>query len=209
MEKWHKNILMKGIVIIIMGSVFMKFFPPINETVPKKPDYSSKTTAAFKFVKRNHLDTTICFLIDMRVHAGKRRFAIWDFMGDSVMREMIVTHGSAGVKGLPESRADLPTFSNLPGSFATSLGKYRVGRRSYSNWGINVHYKLHGLDSTNSNAYRRIVVLHSFSGVDKAEIYPEEPPYSLGCPMVSNEDMTYLDGLLKRKKNVLMWIYFD
>ena len=51
-------------------------------------------------------------------------------------------------------------------------------------------------------------MLDSFVGVNQYEIYPEQAPYSLGCPMVSNEDMAYLDELLKTKKNVMMWIYY-
>ena len=35
-------------------------------------------------------------------------------------------------------------------SYCSSLGKYKVGIRSYSKWGINVHYKLHGLEATNN-----------------------------------------------------------
>ena len=209
MEKRNKNLLMKAAIILMVGAALVKLFPKTGEFVSTNPDYKSKSTTAFSYAKANKMDTTVCFLIDMRIHSGRRRFAVWDFKGDSVMQEMIVAHGSAGVKGLPESKADLPIFSNIPGSYASSLGKYRIGKRSYSNWGINVHYKLHGLDSTNSNVFRRIVVLHSYLGVDQAEVYPEEPPTSLGCPMVSNEDMRCLDTLLKQKKDVLMWIYYD
>ncbi|MBI34252.1 MAG: peptidase [Flavobacteriales bacterium] len=173
------------------------------------PNYSIKSYEAMDFVKKNKMDSTVCFLIDMKVHSGKKRFAIWDLVGDSALREIVVSHGSAGAKGLEFSEADKPIFSNIPSSYASSLGRYRIGKRSYSNWGINVHYKLHGLDSTNNNAFKRIIVLHSFIGVNQSEVYPEEAPYSLGCPMVSNEDMTYLDELLKTKKNVLMWIYYQ
>lgn len=208
MENWNKNLLMKAAILFMVGAALVKFFPNTEEFGKPNPDYLSKSTTAFSYAKANKMDTTVCFLINMRIHSGRKRFAVWDFKGDSVMQEMVVAHGSAGVKGLPESKADRPTFSNIPGSYASSLGRYRVGKRSYSNWGINVHYKLHGLDSTNSNVFRRIVVLHSYIGINQAEVYPEEPTTSLGCPMVSNEDMLELDKLLKTKKDVLMWIYF-
>jgi hypothetical protein len=51
-----------------------------------------------------------------------------------------------------------PVYSNVVGSNCTSLGKYKIGKRSYSNWGINIHYKMHGLESSNSNAFKRHVV---------------------------------------------------
>ena len=210
MEKQHKNLLMKASIILMIGAALVKLFPAGEFESPEvyQPKYSTKSQEAFKYAKKHNMDTTVCFLLDMKEHMGKRRFAVWNMQGDTIQREMIVTHGSAGSKGLKVSGPDSPVFSNIPGSYCSSLGKYRVGKRSYSNWGINVHYKLHGLDSTNNNAFRRIVVLHSYAMVSPDEVYPEVPPYSLGCPMVSNEDMTYLDSLLKKKKDVLMWMYY-
>lgn len=208
MEKRNKNFLMKTTILLIAGVFLTKLFPNGETKMLNHPEYSSKLKEAKEFIHRNKMDSTVCFLIDMKVHSGKKRFAVLDLKKDSILREMIVCHGSAGSKGLESSGPDTPIFSNTPSSYASSLGKYRVGKRSYSNWGINVHYKLHGLDSTNNNAFKRIIVLHSFIGVNQSEVYPEAPPYSLGCPMVSNEDMTYLDDLLKTKKNVLMWIYY-
>lgn len=197
---------MKALIITMVAAALVKLAP--TGDLPYEPKYKDKVNEAYSFVKQNKMDTTVCFLVDMREHMGKKRFAIWDFKGDSVQREMVVMHGSAGTQGREFSWPDKPVFSNVPGSNASSLGRYRVGKRSYSNWGINIHYKLHGLDSTNNNAYRRIVVLHSYWGVDQSELYPESGPYSLGCPMVSNEDMTYLDSLLKKKKDVMMWMYY-
>jgi hypothetical protein len=198
---------MKTAIIFIVGTALLNLFPIGELTEEYEASYLGKTQKAFEYAKNHNMDTSICFLIDMKAHMGKKRFAIWNFSGDSIQEQMIVTHGSAGSKGLATSGADSPIFSNIPGSYASSLGHYRIGKRSYSNWGINIHYKLHGLDSSNSNVFRRIVVLHSYEMVSKDEVYPEIPPYSLGCPMVSNEDMTYLDSLLKTKKDVLMWIY--
>jgi len=103
-----------------------------------------------------------------------------------------------------------PVFSNELGSNCTSLGKYKLGAKAYSNWGIHVHYKMHGLEATNVNAFRRIVVLHSYEPVPYDEIYPGHLPlgWSQGCPVISNTLMTKLDSLLKqRQKPVLLWIY--
>ena len=208
MEEWNKNLLMKATLIFFAVTTLIKLTSAGVTGVIYKPNYLLKSIEAKDYIQKNKMDTTICFLIDMKVHCGKKRFAVWDLKGDSIRREIIVSHGSGGAKGLPISSADAPVFSNIPGSYASSLGKYRIGKRSYSNWGINIHYKLHGLESTNNNAYRRIIVLHSFVGVSSSEIYPEEAPFSLGCPMVSNQDMIYLDNLLKSKKNILLWIYY-
>lgn len=56
-----------------------------------------------------------------------------------------------------------PSFSNTDGSGYTSLGRYRIGTPYNGHFGRS--YKLYGLDSTNSQAFRRNIVLHSFSYV--------------------------------------------
>ena len=98
----------------------------------------------------------------------------------------------------------------MEGSYCSSLGKYKVGIRSYSKWGINVHYKLHGLESTNSNAFKRYIVLHSYTPVPTLEIYPMHLPLGIsqGCPVICDDAMRKVDALLKvEKKPVLLWIY--
>ena len=199
---------MKATILFVFGVALVNLFSKGETESVYQPNYASKLPEAKEYIQKNKMDSTVCFFIDMKVHSGKKRFAVLDLKGDSILREIIVCHGSAGSKGLESSGPDTPIFSNIPSSYASSLGRYKIGKRSYSNWGINIHYKLHGLDSTNNNAFKRIIVLHSFVGVNQSEIYPEQAPYSLGCPMVSNEDMAYLDELLKTKKNVMMWIYY-
>jgi len=103
-----------------------------------------------------------------------------------------------------------PVFSNIEGSYCSSLGRYKVGVRSYSKWGINVHYKLHGLEATNNNAFKRVVVLHSYDLIPVVEIYPAHLPLGMsqGCPVIANDVMRRVDKLLKdEKKPLLLWVY--
>jgi len=105
----------------------------------------------------------------------------------------------------------MPIFSNVSGSYCTSLGKYKLGARAYSQYGIHAHYKMHGLEATNSNAFKRIIVFHSHTPVPTYEIYPQHLPlgWSLGCPVVSDEMMTTVDAMLKASTSpVLLWIYY-
>ena len=165
-----------------------------------------KADSALAFCTQNKMNMDYCFLIDMKIHSGKNRFFVWDFNEKKVIHTGLCCHG----KGEGSTRSQ-PVFSNVEGSNCTSLGKYKVGIRSYSQWGINVHYKLHGLDTTNNNAFKRIVVLHSFTPVPSREIYPIHliMGWSAGCPVISDTLMTTLDELLKdSKKNVLLWIYY-
>jgi hypothetical protein len=130
---------------------------------------------------------------------------VWDFAKDTIKYESLCCHGYGR-----ESTQSKPVFSNVEGSYCSSLGKYKIGIRSYSKWGINVHYKLHGLEKTNSNAFQRQIVLHAHTPVPDREIYPTHLPlgWSQGCPVISNEVMRNVDTLLKAaKKPVLMWMY--
>jgi hypothetical protein len=145
----------------------------------------------------------------MKIHSGKYRMFIYNFKNQEVERMALVTHGTG--KGDKASiGADL-LFSNEKGSWLTSLGRYKTGERDYSNWGINVHYKLHGLDTSNSNAFERIIVLHSYTYVPPYEIYPFHlpPGWSQGCPVTDDETMAWLDAKLKNtEKPVLLWIFY-
>jgi hypothetical protein len=170
---------------------------------------TGKADEAFTFCQKNGYDTDFCILIDMKVHSGKHRLFVWDFNDKAIARKALCAHGCG--KGDNAGTGANPVFSNVEGSLLTSLGKYKIGKRAYSQWGIHAHYKLHGLEKTNNNAFKRIVVLHSHTPVPEMEIYPAHLPmgWSLGCPVTDNTTMTYLDEKLQAtKKPVLLWIYY-
>ncbi|MDR2949047.1 MAG: murein L,D-transpeptidase catalytic domain family protein [Prevotella sp.] len=165
----------------------------------------AKADSAKMFYKQKDYNMQYCILIDFSIHSGKNRFFVWDFAKDTIRHESLCCHGYG-----KESTQSKPVFSNVEGSYCSSLGKYKMGIRSYSSWGINAHYKMHGLEKTNNNAFKRIVVLHSHNPVPEEEIYPNHLPlgWSQGCPVISNNIMRKVDALLKdTKKPVLMWIY--
>lgn len=165
----------------------------------------AKADSAKMFCKQKDYNMQYCILIDFSIHSGKNRFFVWDFAKDTIRHESLCCHGYG-----KESTQSKPVFSNVEGSYCSSLGKYKIGVRSYSSWGINAHYKMHGLEKTNNNAFKRIVVLHSHNPVPEEEIYPKHLPlgWSQGCPVISNNIMRKVDALLKdTKKPVLMWIY--
>jgi hypothetical protein len=168
-----------------------------------------KAKEALAFCQLNDYNTDFAILIDMSIHSGKYRMFIYDFNRQEIERKALCAHGSG--RDNMRSTGARPLFGNVEGSLLTSLGKYRIGTRSYSQYGINVHYKLHGLEESNSNAFRRIIVLHSHTPVPSTEMYPAHMPmgWSHGCPVTDNETMTYLDIKLRgSNKPVLLWIYY-
>ncbi len=162
--------------------------------------------SALIFCKAKGMNTAFCVLVDMKEHSGRYRFHVWDFGKGEATLSSLCCHGQG-----QGSTGAQPVFSNVEGSYCTSLGRYRIGARAPSQWGIKIHYKLHGLDPTNNNAYKRIVVLHSFAPVPGSEIYPVHLPLgmSLGCPVISDDAMRTMDDKLQKvEKPVLLWIFY-
>ncbi|WP_410220424.1 murein L,D-transpeptidase catalytic domain-containing protein [Pedobacter sp.] len=90
---------------------------------------SEKLQEAYIFCKKNQLDTAICIMVDMSIPSGKNRLFVYDFKQKKVIISGLCAHGVGG-----GSTATKPVFSNEVGSNCTSLGKYKVNNRSYSNW---------------------------------------------------------------------------
>jgi hypothetical protein len=171
-------------------------------------NFEVKRKEALMFCESNNLNTDYCILIDMSIHSGKKRLFVIDFKNNTILKSAIVSHGCGNYAWSDDQTKDKPSFSNIHESHLASIGRYRIGERGWSNWGINVNYKLYGIDSTNSNAYSRLIVLHGWDAVQDEENYPFGAPEGYGCPAVSNNTMRYLDKRLKnKKKDVLMWVY--
>ena len=116
----------------------------------------SKASAAKEYCKEKDFSERYCILVNFSIHSGEQRFFIWDFEKDTIVCSSLCAHGEG--KG---STAETPIYSNVEGSHCSSLGKYKTGARAYSQWGINVHYKLQGLEPTTRTSSKLHVVLHS------------------------------------------------
>ena len=142
-----------------------------------------------------------CFLVDMSIHSGKNRFFVYDLASNSIIISGLVAHGCCNQSFLAEAK-----FSNTPSCGCSSMGKYKVGCVYYGQYGRS--YRLYGLEPTNSNAFRRAVVLHGFSCVPDEESFPKPVCNSLGCAMVSPHFFARLSAIIDQsKKPILLWIY--
>jgi hypothetical protein len=160
----------------------------------------SKAFSAKAFVKENHYDTSICFLVDMSLPANSKRFFIYDLKKDTFQNSGLVTHGNCNQYWLKGRK-----YGNGIGCGCTSLGRYKIGNSYYGRFGLA--FKLYGLDKTNSNAFKRYVVLHSHSCVPNNET-GEELCQSNGCPTVSPDFLKQLESKIKNaEKPVLLWIF--
>ncbi|HEY0029784.1 MAG TPA: murein L,D-transpeptidase catalytic domain family protein [Bacteroidia bacterium] len=167
-----------------------------------------KAKEALAFCTSNKYNTDFCILIDLSLHSGKKRAFLFDLKNDSIISSGMCAHGCGANPWGETSTKEKPVFSNTPDSHCSSLGKFKVGKRGYSAWGIKINYLLHGLENTNSNALKRQIVLHSWEDVSEKEVYPQGTPEGWGCPAVSNTFMKTIDIKLKQsEKSVLLWIF--
>ena len=177
--------------------------PTRNETA--RPSYTSaftsKANAVRSYAIAKDYSTTYCFLVDMSIHSGRNRFFVYDLERNMVIMSGLVSHGSCNGIFLDQAR-----FSNAPGGNCTSQGKYKVGEKYRGQYGKS--YKLYGLESSNSNAYNRAIVLHPYSCIPDQEIYPRVACNSSGCAGVSPVFFERLSSIIDRsKKPILLWIY--
>ena len=199
---------MKNILIIFLVLAFTSCNAYEEKKTKKTPTPNLKTEEALTYCKENNMNTNFCILVDMGTHSGIERMIVWDFKNDSIIESGLVSHGCGNKLWSWDQTKDSPVFSNTPESHLSSLGKYAIGSRAWSNWGINIKYWLKGLESTNSNAVSRVIVLHGWESVSDESIYPDGTPEGWGCPAVSNNMMRFLDKTLKKAdKPVLFWIY--
>lgn len=162
----------------------------------------SKIKEAKEYCKRNGYNQELAFFTNMDIRSGRKRFFIVSLKNDSVIDAGLVTHGHC--KNYASRK---PTFSNEVGSNCSSIGKYKIGYKYDGRFGTA--YKLHGLESTNSNAFDRFVVLHSHGCVPETEAVVGICR-SEGCPTVSPTFLKRLEPLIDNASEpILLWVYSD
>jgi len=148
------------------------------------------------YVKDHHYNNKYCFMVDMKIESGKKRFFVYNLEKDSIELEGLVAHGSG------KDYSSEIKFSNVPGSLCSSLGKYKIGRSYIGKFGLA--YKLYGLDKTNSNAIDRFVVLHAHDCIPIDETSPIPICESWGCPTVAATFLTQLKTYLDQSEKPIL-----
>lgn len=169
--------------------------PPLDKQKLKK-----KVAALRSFAEANKYNTHYALLIDFSVFSGNKRFVLYNLQEDKIVSSSLVAHGQ-GHNYISET----VEFSNVNGSRCSSPGRYKIGAKYYGQFGDA--YKLHGLNTTNSNAFSRFVVLHSHSCVPQSE-NSLGICRSDGCPTLNPEYFERVQAVLdKEKQPVLLEIY--
>lgn len=157
--------------------------------------------AAKQYAIANGLDTSYAFLVNMGVLSDRKRFFIVNLSTLEIEYAGLAAQG----RGLGPTRF-AKQYSNALQSRCTSLGRYKIASKYSGEYGNA--YRLAGLDTTNSNAMKRNIVLHAMGCLPDEE-QPNTPVcITEGCPGVSVNFLNTISGIIdNRKKPVMMWLF--
>lgn len=162
------------------------------------PDISKqKVNMALEFCKKHDLNMDYCIFVDFSKHAGKKRYVIYN------LNTREAEYSSVCANGLNKNE-----FSNVEGSHLSSLGRYKV-TPIVGKMGIGEECLiLKGLDSTNSNARKRQILIHSHKSVYyNPGTYPFNFFYknlSWGCFVIDKKTFKTTKRI---PKPMLLWAY--
>ncbi|MDM0000532.1 murein L,D-transpeptidase catalytic domain family protein [Variovorax sp. J22P240] len=99
-------------------------------------------------------------VLDYSVHSSQPRFHVIDRSTRTIAHSFVVAHG---IGSEPEDNDGIPqVFLDVPDSFASSIGLFRTDEIYMSpTEGNGLSMRLRGLSPTNSNAYKRLIVIHA------------------------------------------------
>lgn len=193
-----------SIIFLITACVFANSKPKEKNAINDSDEerFNQQIENVKKMITSGIYNSKIAFFIDMRIKSGKNRFFVYDLENNTILDSGLVANGAGSETSI---KGELK-FSNIPNSKCTSLGRYAIGKSYRGMFGKA--YVLKGLDETNNNAIKRMIVLHSYSAVPEGE-QDHYIALSQGCPMVSEVFFKRLEKIIdSSKSNIIMNIYY-
>ena len=184
------------LMVVILGIYVSRLFV----SKPKLPDMDK----LHQYCASHNYSTDYCILVDFSRPTGIDRFFIYDFSKKKIVERSLCAQGL----GKNWNIFAPSKFSNVPGSNYSSLGKYKVGGlRKMSKAFFGKGYTVYGLDSSNSNALARGILIHR--GNPGFQTYPLPcVPASRGCFAVSDGMMRSIEVYKKStRKPLLLYAY--
>ena len=158
-------------------------------------------------IERLPSDANYLCIVNFGKHSGEERFFIYNVRNNKYEYSGLVQHGNG--KG---NTAGKPKFSNVIGSNCSSLGLYKItSKDKMHSWPNAPCYRLIGLDSTNSNAMTRGILIHPSltRTLMPFEVWGLDLPLtweSQGCFAVSCNTMYEISKRFK-KNNMYLYAY--
>lgn len=158
-------------------------------------------------IKRLPSDANYLCIVNFGKHSGEERFFIYNVRNKKYEYSGLVQHGNG--KG---NTASKPKFSNVIGSNCSSLGLYKITcKDNMHSWPGAPCFRMVGLDSTNSNAMARGILIHPSltRTLMPFEVWGLDLPLtweSQGCFAVSCNTMYEISKRFK-KNNMYLYAY--
>ena len=212
MNKKRLSLLISFVVLLCAIALFRI----IGNSLPN--DMVTKAQELKEYCTKKGYNTNVGILVDYSVHSGCTRFIVWDFKNNKALLKSICAQGCG--KGENQGKN---VFSNEMGSLCSSLGHYKIGKeRKMNSIKGRPALNLTGLDSTNSNAIARGILIHPVH-LPSFSIYPFSipskvyrifgkafmRPYSEGCVTIPFDNYKETVTILNENKGkpVILWVY--
>ena len=161
------------------------------------------------YCRANGLSEHYAIVVDFNNPSGKHRFFVCDLQTNKIISSSLCAHGSGN-----GSTTTKPIFSNEVGNNCSSLGHYAItGRHKMSSTGLP-SFRLKGLDSSNNNAMKRGILIHSAKIVSLSRLgifpfyLPIDKRISSGCFAIDIDMMDIVGDLVdKEKKPILLYAF--
>lgn len=128
--------------------------------------------------------------VDYSMPINRKRFFVYDVQKQEIIYSTFVGHSAYSGRLRPNDT------SNTPDTRKTSTGLFKVGGQYVGRFGKSK--KLHGLSDTNSNAYKRAIIVHSMPGFEFEDLY------SWGCFTFFEEDLDTVFKYMKKGSYLLV-----
>ena len=189
---------MRRIIFCCIGAIIVFVLVFISGLIFPPSISDGRINEALRFCKNNNLSTEYAVFVDFSKHSGRERYMIYSFSQHKVIYRCLCATGLSKNK-----------FSNKPGSNLSSIGKYRITNgihmMSIGREGLVVD----GLESTNSNARNRKILIHHSEVLNSfpKSIFPIPilgKGISHGCFSITSEGIRKTQEL---PKPALLWAY--
>ena len=204
---FFKSILYTLLCFIGISVLFIILNVSLNiyERTFRKVDYAELK----EYCSQKGLSENYAIIVDFNKSSGRHRFFICDLKKQDIISSSLCAHGSGKGSTISE-----PIFSNEVGSNCSSLGHYQItGRHKMSSTGLP-SFRLKGLDSSNSNAMRRGILIHSAKLVSNCRLgifpfyLPLDKRISSGCFTIDIDMMDIVGDLVdNERKPILLYAY--
>lgn len=171
-------------------------FVPISSSISatNNPIISLAKTVVEKAKKRYIIrqSARIAIVVDFTKPNTSKRLYVVDVYTNRILFSTYVAHGEGSGQSAYPTR-----FSNIINSHMSSIGVFKPGSRYYGGNGLSI--SLYGLEFTNSNAYKRRIVVHGATYAGKID------GFSWGCFAVPYNDITELYSYINTQTLIIAY----